>query len=225
MLKKYIVTSATYAHRRTLPSSAHGDVVGSVQPGDIVEAIDKLAAINTDGGQNTTYLCIRPLGLSTFSWVIADALAEYVDRAADLVAIAQKRGSDLVKNRKKYGDEKCGTFVSKCLWDAGLLTRGKYVCHTAAGAGTGKKSVTGTEHLKNCSVRCPNRAWDKCGLLPGDVCVWDSNIAIYAGNGKWYDAGGPFVGVNVGKSNVFTTFPSSPNYDRKHNVLCVIRPK
>ena len=96
----------------------------------------------------------------------------------------------------------CSHFVSWVLQDVGLLTAGKRISHD-----NGK--VTGTGNLLGCQViQAGGKTWDKLDdLRPGDVCVWDSNLAIYAGSGKWYDAGGPFRS-NTRMGDIPTSAPS-----------------
>ena len=75
--------------------------------------------------------------------------------------------------------------------------------------------VTGTGNLLGCQViQAKGKTWDKLAdLRPGDVCVWDSNLAIYAGGGKWYDAGGPFRS-NTKDGRYTNVGPVAPYYDR-----------
>lgn len=113
----------------------------------------------------------------------------------------------------------CSHFVSWVLQDIGLLTAGKRISHD-----NGK--VTGTGNLLGCQViQAKGKPWDKLAdLRPGDVCVWDSNLAIYAGNGKWYDAGGPFR-ANT-KDGCYTNIgPIAPYYDRTKPVYYLVRAK
>ena len=111
----------------------------------------------------------------------------------------------------------CSHFVSWVLQDVGLLAPGKRISHD-----NGK--VTGTGNLLGCQViQAKGKPWDKLSdLRPGDVCVWDSNLAIYAGNGKWYDAGGPFRSNT--KDGCYTNVgPVAPYYDRTKPVYYLVR--
>ena len=113
----------------------------------------------------------------------------------------------------------CSHFVSWVLQDVGLLTAGKRISHD-----NGK--VTGTGNLLGCQViQAGGKTWDKLpDLRPGDVCVWESNLAIYAGNGKWYDAGGPFRSNT--KDGCYTNIgPIAPYYDRTEPVYYLVRAK
>ena len=101
----------------------------------------------------------------------------------------------------------CSHYVSWILQDVGLLVAGKRISHDGG-------KVTGTGNLLGCQViQAGGKTWDKLpDLRPGDVCVWESNLAIYAGSGKWYDAGGPFRSntkdgryTNIGPSRRTTT--------------------
>ena len=113
----------------------------------------------------------------------------------------------------------CSHFVSWVLQDVGLLTAGKRISHD-----NGK--VTGTGSLLGCQViQAGGKTWDKLAdLLPGDVCVWESNLAIYAGNGKWYDAGGPFS-ANTKDGRYTNVGPVAPYYDRTEPVYYLVRAK
>lgn len=113
----------------------------------------------------------------------------------------------------------CSHFVSWVLQDVGLLTEGKRISHDGG-------KVTGTGNLLGCQViQAKGKTWDKLDdLRPGDVCVWDSNLAIYAGNGKWYDAGGPFRSNT--KDGCYTNIgPIAPYYDRTEPVYYLVRAK
>ncbi len=113
----------------------------------------------------------------------------------------------------------CSHFVSWVLQDVGLLMEGKRISHD-----NGK--VTGTGNLLGCQViQAGGKTWDKLDdLRPGDVCVWDSNLAIYAGNGKWYDAGGPFQ-ANCKDGRYTNVGPVAPYYDRTKPVYYLVRAK
>lgn len=113
----------------------------------------------------------------------------------------------------------CSHYVSWILQDVGLLAAGKRISHN-----DGK--VTGKEHLIDCQViAVGKKTYDKLtDLRPGDVCVWDSNLAVYAGGGKWYDAGGPFRANS--KDGRYTDIgPIAPYYDRTQVIHYLVRAK
>ena len=113
----------------------------------------------------------------------------------------------------------CSHYVSWILQDVGLLAPGKRISHDGG-------KVTGTGNLLGCQVvQAKGKTWDKLAdLRPGDVCVWDSNLAIYAGDGKWYDAGGPFS-ANT-KAGCYTNVgPVAPYYDRTKPIYYLVRSK
>ena len=111
----------------------------------------------------------------------------------------------------------CSHYVSWILQDVGLLAAGKRISHD-----NGK--VTGTGNLLGCQViQAGGKTWDKLAdLRPGDVCVWDSNLAIYAGDGKWYDAGGPFRS-NTKNGRYTIIGPIAPYYDRTEPIYYLVR--
>ena len=111
----------------------------------------------------------------------------------------------------------CSHIVSWVLQDVGLLTAGKRISHD-----NGK--VTGTGNLLGCQViQAKGKTWDKLpDLRPGDVCVWDSNLAVYAGKSKWYDAGGPFQ-ANTKDGKYTDIGPIAPHYDRTQPVYHLVR--
>ena len=113
----------------------------------------------------------------------------------------------------------CSHYVSWILQDVGLLVAGKRISHD-----NGK--VTGTGNLLGCQViQAKGKTWDKLAdLRPGDVCVWDSNLAIYAGSGKWYDAGGPFR-ANTKDGKYTDIGHIAPYYDRTEPVYYLVRAK
>ena len=168
------------------------------------------------------------VGPKTQAALIRDAI---LARAAEL-------GSYLVKHKWHYQDKTyrakstfeatrklehpgatCSHYVSWVLQDVGLLTAGKRISHD-----NGK--VTGTGNLLGCQViQAKGKTWDKLDdLRPGDVCVWDSNLAIYAGGGKWYDAGGPFR-ANTQDGHYTDIGPIAPHYDRTKQVYYLVRAK
>ena len=168
------------------------------------------------------------VGAKTKAALIRDAI---LARAAEI-------GAYMVKHKWRYQDKTyrakstfnatkalehpgatCSHFVSWVLQDVGLLTAGKRISHDGG-------KVTGTGNLLGCQViQAKGKPWDKLAdLRPGDVCVWDSNLAIYAGNGKWYDAGGPFRSNT--KDGCYTNIgPIAPYYDRTEPVYYLVRAK
>lgn len=117
------------------------------------------------------------------------------------------------KEQKKPGSS-CAHFVSWVLQDVGLLKPGKLISHKAG-------EVTGGENLIDCQIVKAGKLWNKLELQAGDICVWDSNIAIYAGDGKWFDAGGPFS-QNC-KNGQYIKLLVNPWYDRNKPIANIIR--
>ena len=155
-----------------------------------------------------------------------------------ILARAAEMGAYMVKHKWHYQDKtyrakstfaatkaldkpgsSCSHYVSWVLQDVGLLESGKRISHD-----NGK--VTGTGNLIGCQViQAGGKTWDKLpDLRPGDVCVWDSNLAIYAGGGKWYDAGGPFRS-NTKDGRYTNIGPIAPYYDRTKPVYYLVRAK
>ena len=153
-----------------------------------------------------------------------------------ILARATELGKYLVKHKWHYQDKTyrakstfdatrklehpgatCSHYVSWILQDVGLLTAGKRISHDAG-------KVTGKEHLIGCQViSAGKKTYDKLAdLRPGDVCVWESNLAIYAGGGKWYDAGGPFR-ANTQDGRYTDIGPIAPYYDRTQPVYHLVR--
>lgn len=168
------------------------------------------------------------VGAKTRAALIRDAI---LARAAEI-------GAYMVKHKWHYQDKtyrakstwettkalnkpgsSCSHFVSWVLQDVGLLVAGKRISHDGG-------KVTGTGNLLGCQViQAKGKTWDKLDdLRPGDVCVWDSNLAIYAGNGKWYDAGGPFRS-NTKDGRYTDIGPIAPYYDRTEPVYYLVRAK
>lgn len=152
-----------------------------------------------------------------------------------IIANAAEIGNYMVKNNWHYKNKtykakstfnatkalakpgsSCAHFVSWVLQNVGLLDYGKIISHKNG-------EVTGSANLKNCEIIYHGKTYDKItDLRPGDVCVWASNLAIYAGNGKWYDAGGPFQANS--KNGKYTNVGAiSPYYDRTKPIHRVIR--
>lgn len=194
------------------------DGVWGVQTDSAVRGYQYRAGLTVDG----------IVGAKTKAALIRDAI---LARAAEI-------GAYMVKHKWHYKDttykakdtwtatkalnkpgSSCSHYVSWILQDVGLLTEGKRISHD-----NGK--VTGTGNLLGCQViQAGGKTWDKLDdLRPGDVCVWDSNLAIYAGGGKWYDAGGPFRSNT--KDGCYTKVgPVAPYYDRTEPVYYLVRAK
>ena len=155
-----------------------------------------------------------------------------------ILSCAAEMGAYMVKHKWHYKDtaykakdtwaatkalskpgSSCSHYVSWVLQDVGLLESGKRISHD-----NGK--VTGTGSLLGCQViQAGGKTWDKLAdLRPGDVCVWDSNLAIYAGDGKWYDAGGPFQ-ANAKDGRYTNVGPVAPYYDRTKPIYYLVRAK
>ena len=194
------------------------DGIWGVQTDSAVRGYQYRAGLTVDG----------IVGAKTRAALIRDAI---LARAAEM-------GAYMVKHKWRYQDKtyrakstfdatrqlehpgsSCSHFVSWVLQDVGLLTAGKRISHD-----NGK--VTGTGNLLGCQViQAGGKTWDKLpDLRPGDVCVWDSNLAIYAGGGKWYDAGGPFRS-NTKDGRYTNIGPIAPYYDRTEPVYYLVRAK
>lgn len=194
------------------------DGIWGVQTDSAVRGYQYRAGLTVDG----------IVGAKTRAALIRDAI---LARAAEM-------GAYMVKHKWHYKDttykakdtwaatralskpgSSCSHFVSWVLQDVGLLTEGKRISHD-----NGK--VTGTGNLLGCQViQAKGKPWDKLAdLRPGDVCVWDSNLAIYAGGGKWYDAGGPFQ-ANCKDGRYTNVGPVAPYYDRTKPIYYLVRAK
>ena len=201
-----------------LGSQLAEDGIWGVQTDSAVRGYQYRAGLTVDG----------IVGAKTRAALIRDAI---LARAAEI-------GAYMVKHKWHYKDatykakdtwaatralskpgSSCSHFVSWVLQDVGLLVAGKRISHD-----NGK--VTGTSNLLGCQIiPAGGKTWDKLpDLRPGDVCVWDSNLAIYAGNGKWYDAGGPFQ-ANTKDGRYTNIGPISPHYDRTKPIYYIVRAK
>lgn len=201
-----------------LGSQLAEDGIWGVQTDSAVRGYQYRAGLTVDG----------IVGAKTRAALIRDAI---LARAAEIGAYMAKhkwRYQDKTYRAKSTFDATrklehpgatCSHYVSWILQDVGLLVAGKRISHD-----NGK--VTGTGNLLGCQViQAKGKTWDKLDdLRPGDVCVWDSNLAIYAGNGKWYDAGGPFRSNT--KDGCYTNVgPVAPYYDRTEPVYYLVRAK
>ena len=194
------------------------DGIWGVQTDSAVRGYQYRAGLTVDG----------IVGPKTQAALIRDAI---LARAAEI-------GAYMVKHKWHYQDKTyrakstfdatrklehpgatCSHYVSWILQDVGLLVAGKRISHDGG-------KVTGTGNLLGCQViQAKGKPWDKLDdLRPGDVCVWDSNLAIYAGNGKWYDAGGPFQ-ANTKDGRYINIGSISPHYDRTEPVYYLVRAK
>ena len=201
-----------------LGSQLTEDGVWGVQTDSAVRGYQYRAGLTVDG----------VVGPKTQAALVRDAI---LARAAEM-------GAYMVKHKWHYKDgtykakdtwtatkalskpgSSCSHYVSWILQDVGLLTEGKRISHD-----NGK--VTGTSSLLGCQViQAGGKTWDKLDdLRQGDVCVWDSNLAIYAGGGKWYDAGGPFS-ANTKGGKYTDIGPIAPYYDRTKPVYYLVRAK
>ena len=194
------------------------DGIWGVQTDSAVRGYQYRAGLTVDG----------IVGAKTRAALIRDAI---LARAAEI-------GAYMVKHKWHYKDKTyrakstfdatrklehpgatCSHYVSWILQDVGLLVAGKRISHDGG-------KVTGTGNLLGCQViQAGGKTWDKLDdLRPGDVCVWDSNLAIYAGSGKWYDAGGPFRS-NTKDGRYTNIGPIAPYYDRTEPVYYLVRAK
>ena len=194
------------------------DGIWGVQTDSAVRGYQYKAGLTVDG----------IVGAKTKAALIRDAI---LARAAEI-------GAYMVKHKWHYQDKTyrakstfdatrklehpgatCSHYVSWVLQDVGLLAAGKRISHDAG-------KVTGKEHLIGCQViSAGKKTYDKLtDLRPGDVCVWESNLAIYAGGGKWYDAGGPFR-ANATEGRYTDIGPIVPYYDRNQPVYHLVRMK
>ena len=194
------------------------DGIWGVQTDSAVRGYQYRAGLTVDG----------IVGAKTRAALIRDAIPA---RAAEI-------GAYMVKHKWHYKDKTyrakstfdatrklehpgatCSHYVSWILQDVGLLVAGKRISHDGG-------KVTGTGNLLGCQViQAGGKTWDKLSdLRPGDVCVWDSNLAIYAGGGKWYDAGGPFS-ANCKDGRYTNVGPVAPYYDRTEPVYYLVRAK
>ena len=194
------------------------DGIWGVQTDSAVRGYQYRAGLTVDG----------IVGAKTRAALIRDAI---LARAAEI-------GAYMVKHKWRYQDKTyrakstfnatkalehpgatCSHFVSWVLQDVGLLTAGKRISHDGG-------KVTGTGNLLGCQViQAGGKTWGKLSdLRPSDVCVWDSNLAIYAGGGKWYDAGGPFRS-NTKDGRYTNIGPIAPYYDRTKPVYYLVRAK
>ena len=192
------------------------DGIWGVQTDSAVRGYQYCAGLTVDG----------IVGAKTRAALIRDAI---LARAAEI-------GAYMVKHKWHYQDKiyrakstwettkalnkpgsSCSHFVSWVLQDVGLLTEGKRISHDGG-------KVTGTGNLLGCQIIPAGcKTWDKLDdLRPGDVCVWDSNLAIYAGGGKWYDAGGPFRS-NTKDGRYTNIGPIAPYYARTEPVYYLVR--
>ena len=195
------------------------DGIWGVQTDSAVRGYQYRAGLTVDG----------IVGAKTRAALIRDAI---LARAAEM-------GAYMVKHKWHYKDDttykakdtwaatkalskpgsSCSHYVSWVLQDVGLLAAGKRISHDAG-------KVTGKEHLIGCQViSAGKKTYDKLtDLRPGDVCVWESNLAIYAGGGKWYDAGGPFR-ANATEGRYTDIGPIVPYYDRTQAIHYLVRVK
>ena len=201
-----------------LGSQLTEDGIWGVQTDSAVRGYQYRAGLAVDG----------IVGAKTRAALIRDAI---LARAAEI-------GAYMVKHKWHYQDKTCRAkstfdatrklehpgatcshYVSWILQDVGLLTAGKRISHDGG-------KVTGTGNLLGCQViQAKGKPWDKLDdLRPGDVCVWESNLAIYAGGGKWYDAGGPFS-ANCKDGRYTNVGPVAPYYDRTEPVCHLVRGK
>ena len=201
-----------------LGSQLAEDGIWGVQTDSAVRGYQYRAGLTVDG----------IVGAKTRAALIRDAI---LARAAEI-------GAYMVKHKWHYQDKTyrakstfdatrklehpgatCAHYVSWVLQDVGLLAAEKRISHD-----NGK--VTGTGNLLGCQIiQAKGKTWDKLDdLRPGDVCVWESNLAIYAGSGKWYDAGGPFRS-NTKDGRYTNIGPIALYYDRTEPVYYLVRAK
>ena len=136
-------------------------------------------------------------------------------------------GSGMGKNFKKVAKQKrtsCANYVCLVLQDCGILKSG----HMFYGGRDGKVHYQGgtktSEIKKNFNIIHVNRN-SKFKFKKGDVVMFSfQHTAIYAGNGKWYDAGRG--STNTKKAGgVFTNMYRKSSSNKAKNATYVFRPK
>lgn len=194
------------------------DGIWGVQTDSAVRGYQYRAGLTVDGivGPKTQAALIRDAILAR-----ADELGKYLVKHKWHYQDKTYRAKSTFDATRKleYPGATCAHYVSWILQDVGLLATGKRISHDGG-------KVTGKEHLIDCQViAVGKKTYDKLtDLRPGDVCVWDSNLAIYAGGGKWYDAGGPFR-ANTQDGKYTDIGPIAPHYDRTKPVYHLVRAK
>ena len=192
------------------------DGIWGVQTDSAVRNYQYKAGLTVDGivGPKTQAALIRDAILTR-----AEELGKYLVKHKWHYQVKTYRAKSTfeVTRKLEHPGSTCSHYVSWILQDVGLLAPGKRISHD-----NGK--VTGKEHLIDCQViAVGKKPYDQLtDLRPGDVCVWDSNLAVYAGKSKWYDAGGPFR-ANTKDGKYTDIGPIAPHYDRTQPVYHLVR--
>ena len=244
--RRYLVTGGAGVNLRTCPSSSYPTAtpVQNVPKGEKLDVITDWTAVNTVGSE-TTYL---PVLMDGKVYYCTKALVQPYDAGAYVLETAQSMGNDMVKNGYHYrtnGETMAATFaasktsgkkgctctryVSWVLQQAGHLKSGKLIGH----------DLSGKEYLVDCMVipsgkKCTDLVKNKI-IQPGDVLV--SALKTAGGNmccifasydgPTWYEAGGPFHGLNCAKSSndYIKIGPMKVGYNATHpKVEYIIRP-
>lgn len=204
---KFKVTAKSLTVRKK--PSLKGEVFSYVKKGDILKAIK--GKIKVVDGIEWRQIVLK----NTKCWVSTKYLKRitpnYRKRVVDnakivydtIVKVGAKHQSGAhslaeIKSKKKTT---CATAVSATLQEAGVLSKGKILSHTSA-VGSSQavkkknsksKAISGYGNLKDGTFKCYKigKSWKNVPnkyKKAGAVAVYDSNIAIYKGDGVFYTA-------------------------------------
>ena len=137
-----------------------------------------------------------------------------------------------IKSKKKTT---CATSVSASLQEAGMMAKGKLISHTNA-VGSSKavrkkrsrgKAMSGFDNLKKgtFTIHWVGKSWNKVPAkykIPGAVYIYDSNIAIYKGDGVFYTTNN---GGSQKKNGKYVKDQAKSGYCFTSPVLYTIIPK
>lgn len=127
-----------------------------------------------------------------------NALKEYGAIIEKTFTYSRNKASKSWSAAKSTKRTNCATYVGFCLQKIGILKSGKYVYYQGSGKsglkGNGKSALLKSSKV---TVTYPNKVWNACNLVPGDICMFSSgtHTMVYGGKNKsgkplWYTAGG-----------------------------------
>lgn len=193
---KYKVVNCKYLTIRQRPTK-ESKAVAYLKAGDIVNVI-RNKSVKTNN--NVWHKCTKGYVSSKCLKRITPNYLKRVTKNADLVynkivkiGCKHKRGAYSYADIKKKKITTCATAVSAVLQESGILKQNKLIDHTPRGGtkSTISQCLTGTKNLINGTYRIVKvmslykdipSIYNKKGV----VYVYDSNIAVNAGDGYIY---------------------------------------
>lgn len=204
---KFKVTAESLAVRKK--PSLKGEVFSYVKKGETLKAIK--GKIKVADGVKWRQIVLKDKKVWVSTKYLKRFTPNYRKRVVDnakivyntIVKVGAKHegGAKSLDEIKKKKKTTCATSVSAVLQESKMMAKGKLISHTKA-VGSSKavkkkntkgKAISGLGNLKEgtYAIHKVGKSWKnvpKKYKVPGAILIYDSNIAIYKGEDKFYSA-------------------------------------